>query len=111
MSAERVVAAVQAAGLPVCRMAWPVGSAPSLPWCVFYEDGNNGFWADDRMIFQRHSWCVELYQRASDSESEAALEASLADAFGGYEKTEAWVEEDGCLQTTYTFAEFEKETD
>lgn len=86
-------------------MAWPVGSAPDLPWCVFYlyEDGRLS--ADDKRYYDMPTWAVELYQRQSDAETEGALEQSIRERFGDYDKSEAWVESEGCLQTTYTFRE------
>lgn len=111
MSKANVVACVRSAGLQVAHMAWPVGSAPALPWCVFYlyEDGKLN--ADDKRYYACPTWAVELYQRQSDTETETALEDAIHVSFGDFNKTEVWVESEGCLQTTYTFTELEKETE
>lgn len=108
MGKKEVVAAVRSAGLQVAHMAWLVDSAPALPWCVFYlyEDGK--FSADDKRYYAHPTWAVELYQRQSDTETETALESAIHASFGDFNKTEVWVESEGCLQTTYTFTETEK---
>ena len=109
MSAADVVSCVRAAGLPVVRMAWPKGSAPPLPWCAFYLEETRGFCSDNELYAPRSTWVVELYQRSSDPEVEAALERSIASTFGPYDKTDAWIEDEGCIQTAYRFAQIENQ--
>lgn len=106
MSEKEVVAAVRAAGLPVAHIAWPKDSAPKLPFCVFYIYGDAVVFADNSRYADHYQWCVELYQRQNDSESEKKLEAELKSAFGTFKKSEAWVESEGCMQTTYVFDQY-----
>lgn len=108
MSKEDVVSAVRSAGLPVAHMAFPVGSKQGLPYCVFYADEVSSFCADDAVYAEVTPWTLELYQAQDDSESEKRLDAAVARAFGPYRKSEAWIESEGCVQTTYAFSQVER---
>jgi hypothetical protein len=105
MSAKDVVAAVKAAGLPVAHVAWPVGSAPALPWCVYLIDEDGKLSADDSRWCSLTRWSVELYSKQGDEESAPKLEAALTAAFGDYSKEETWVESESCVMTSYLFTE------
>lgn len=108
MSAEAVVSAVRGAGLPIARLAWPLGSAPELPWCVFRLDEDAKLNADGARWASYPRWAVELYQRSSDAGTERKLEEAISASFGDYDKREAWVEGESCFMTTYTFTDFER---
>lgn len=87
-------------------MAWPVGSAPNLPWAVFYMDdseavGDNGGYAE------RQDWVVELYQRSRDAALEKELEGALRGRYGAIAKSESWSSSESCLITAYYFTDFE----
>lgn len=105
MSGENVMTAVRSAGLPVAHVAWPVGSAPDLPWCVYLLDEDGKLAADDSRWCSLTRWRVELYTRQGDDESCPKLEAALAAAFGDYDKEETWVESESCVMTSYRFTE------
>ena len=107
MSAEAVVAACAAAGLPCVNMVWPIGSAPDLPWCVWRLDYTDGFDADDTVYARASRVVVELYERSMDASLEAALEASIAAAFGPFSKSQSWAADEGCLVTYYGFTDIE----
>lgn len=106
MSYSKVYSTVSGV-VPCVHMAWPVGSAPSLPWAVFYLDetepvGDNGGYAE------RQEWIVELYQRSRDAELEKGLEAALRGSFGAIAKSESWSSSESCLITEYYFTDFEE---
>ena len=104
MSARaEVFAALSKSGIPVAHMAWPKGSAPELPWCVFYLDDAKALFADDDFRCRHGTWACELYQESASSETEEAVEKAIHDAFGGYDKAETWVESEDCLMTVYRF--------
>lgn len=105
MTGENVVAAISGAGMPICHMAWPAGSAPKLPWCVFYLNEDETLYADDAPYADRAEWCVELYCKPDDADSAPKVERALREGFGNFTKSEAWVEDQGCLQTSYVFDE------
>lgn len=108
MSKEDVVSAVRSAGLPVAHMAFPAGSKQGLPYCVFYADEVEALCADNANYAEVTSWTLELYQDQEDAESEKRLDAAVARAFGPYRKSDAWVEGEGCVQTTYAFSQVER---
>lgn len=108
MSAADVYTAVSSV-MPCAHMAFPIGAAPPLPWCVYYLDEMDGYAADNRLHAKRNNWIVEHYWKDYDEGIEAALEAAIGDAFGMFTKTETWVETENCVQTSYHFAEIEKE--
>lgn len=108
MSMEDVVSCVRGAGLPVAHLAFPVGSNQGLPFCTFALESQSALFADNKNYASVSEWSVELYQEPSDAESETRLDAAIAAAFGPYAKSDAWVEEEGCVQTTYLFSQVEE---
>ena len=106
MSASKVYDAVSSV-MPCAHLAFKVGSAPSLPWCVYYLSDIDGMSADNKFISRRNSWVVEHYWRDYDAEKESSLESVLEENFGVFSKSETWIDSENCCQTTYTFTEFE----
>lgn len=115
MSGEAVYSAVTSVEIadgvhmPCAHFLYPVGSAPELPWCVYYLDEMDGYAADNRIIARRNNWIVEHYWKVYDENIEKALEDALEASFGAFRKTETWVESENCMETAYYFAEIEKE--
>lgn len=94
--------------MPCAHLAYQTAAAPELPWCVYYLDGVDGMAADNRFAAKRNSWVVEHYWRDYDEEKEAALEKAIEEKFGSFGKSEAWVDDENCCQTTYSFTEIER---
>lgn len=107
MSHKDVYAALKATGIPAVHMAWPEGSAPPLPWCVYLLDERNDVYADNGNYVVVPSWTVELYEKARDAEVEGKIESALSSAFGSFTKQELWVESENCLEVVYGFTEIE----
>lgn len=105
MGLKEVQAAISSAGLPSVHMAWEKGMAPDLPWCVFYLEDTDGVFADNKFATQSSRWVIELYQKQSDPSIEEALEQSIVSSFTPFSKSEAWVSDENCIQTTYYFKE------
>lgn len=105
MNGTNVVRAVEGVGLPCAHMAFPEGSAPDLPWCVYYLDESSGFNADNTIYAEDARWVVEHYWKTYDQEKESALEQTILSEFGPYTKTETWVQDENCTQTSYYFHE------
>lgn len=101
-------AALNATGVPSTHMAWPVNSAPPLPWAVFYLDDDLKLNADNVRWVSRGVWVVELYQKAVDQEIEARVESAINEAFGDFDKTETWVDSEDCHMTIYRFTVIER---
>lgn len=102
------MSAIRGAGVPISHLAWPLDAAPPLPWCVYRLDEDAKLSADGGRHASFPRYAVELYQEASDEGTEAKVEAAIAAAFGDYDKTEAWVEGESCVMTTYAFTDFER---
>ena len=108
MSGESVYKAISKL-MPCAHVAWAVGSAPALPWCVYYLDEMDGLYSDDRTYARRNRWIVEYYYKEHDAEEQAALEKAIADAFGAFRTTgEMWVDDESCFETAYYFTEIER---
>lgn len=105
MSKEDVFAVATDAGMPAVHMAWPIGSAPALPWAAFHVSSQSGMNADNTLYAPSTRWAFELYQKTSDGELEARVEQSILGRFGPFSKTESWVEDENCLMTTYYFTD------
>lgn len=105
MSGTRLHTMLEELGIPSVRFAWPEGSAPELPWAVFWIDEEDGFYADGRMDVRNRAWVLELYQKTSDEELESVLEEAIIAEFSPFRKSEAWVDDENCIQTTYYFTE------
>ena len=109
MSGQDVYEAISAV-IPCAHVAWSVGSAPELPWCVYYLDEMDGYAADNRLHTRRNRWIVEHYYKVHDEEKQAALEGAIEAGFGVFRTTgEMWVEDEKCYETAYYFTEIEKE--
>lgn len=107
MARKEVQAAISPI-LPCAHMAWRKGSAPNLPWCVFYEDDMGGFYADGEISSITH-WTLELYQEYCDSAIEKQIEEAIVSNFSPFSRYETWVEEEGAILTVYQFTEIPKE--
>lgn len=108
MSKEAVAEVITSCGIPCAHAAWIRGSAPDLPWAVFYVENTDGFHADDCTYTSHINWVIELVQLSSDSELERELEHAIEQRFSPYEKSEYWDFQEGCLITSYYFTEFEE---
>jgi hypothetical protein len=97
--------------MPCAHMAFPIGNAPNLPWCVYYLDETEGIAADNRLHVRRNRWIVEHYWKDYDEEAETALEMALEQSFGVFTITESWVDTENCMETAYYFTEIEKESE
>ena len=96
--------------VPCAHMAWTDRSAPDLPWAT-YSGSDEAIWAGDARIGVVHRWTVEHDEKRRDRELEEALGDAIAEAFGGYDRDESWVDSEQCLMVTYDFSEIEGDFD
>lgn len=108
MKLSDVYTALSGAGIPIAYMAWPKGSAPQLPWAVYYLDDYDGVRADDEMWCEASKYIVELYQRLADEDVRERVEQAITASFGGFDKEETWVEDEGVYMTTYRFTAIDR---
>ena len=102
------MAALSATGIPIAHLSWPTGSAPELPWMVFYLSDDRRLNADNIRWNSFTEWTVELYQKNASEEVESLVEGAINDSFGDYYKEEMWLDDEQCVMTSYTFTEIER---
>lgn len=100
MNRTQIYTALSASTIPCAHYCFPVGNAPKLPWCVFYENEDDPLFADNKRLVESPKWTVELYESYADETTEALLENCLA-SIGSFTKTESWLAEENCLLITY----------
>ena len=91
---EAVRALVEGAGFPAAYRAWREGSAPPLPFCVFYAGRSDNFSADGIVYSARQRYTIELYTEAKEPETEARLERALTAAGLFWTKDETYIPEE-----------------
>ncbi len=105
MTPEKVVSCIKGCGLECAHMCFPKGSAPPLPWAVYYLDATDDMCADDGVFEEVAEWTVELYEKSADYGLHRKVKAAIAEAFAPPTVEQTWVDDENCLLTTYTFRE------
>lgn len=106
MTPERVVSAVKLCNISCAHMCFTEGSAPPLPWAVYYLDTSSNVHADNSTWDYKANWIVELYEQYKNPELEMALAQALeAEFHSPPSMDETWIEDENCLLTTYRFTE------
>ena len=93
-------------GLPKTYYSWPEDDpahpVPPLPYIVWYFPNTDNFAADDRVYSHIEALNIELYTRTKDFETEAAVEAVLAEHGIVWERQESWIESEKMYEVLYT---------
>lgn len=106
MTPARVVATIKSCGIECAHMCFPEGSAPTLPWAVYYVDTTLNVHADNSTWDYKPQWIVELYEKYKNPELELAIARAIEDEFFSPPSIdETWVDDENCLMTTYRFTE------
>ena len=87
----------------VAYYAFPEGQAPALPFIVYIFPDEAGFGADNKNYLPTTSVQVELYTKIKDPDSEALVEAALANNDIYYTKASAYLTDEQAWMTAYTF--------
>lgn len=104
MMAHKLVAqSLKAFGLPFTLQAFPIGGAPKPPFICYEATGYGEQFANNTFYISAPKFAVELYEREADIALEDKLYDHLTSAFGGVERTEAWMESESARVVTYTF--------
>mgnify|MGYP007070073968 CR=1 FL=1 len=99
--------------MPCAHMAWPIGKAPELPWCVYYLDDADGFEADNslRVYFRfesaadpaRYSFQVDGRSAAARSKGDDTVYLSVENiAADALDTAHSFVITDGTSRYTVT---------
>lgn len=86
-------------GLPNTYNAWPPGNAPELPFICYRFAGSNNLHADGGVYFAASAVDIELMTKDKDPAAEKLLEAALCGIH--WEKSEAYIESQGCFRILY----------
>ena len=104
MSAKsRVYAALAATGIPGRQDAYPVGNAPTPPFFVYSMEAEGGFVADGTVYASLPSFHVELFEKASDRETEALVRNAILGLGCVPDETGTWSESEVCHIQQYDF--------
>lgn len=77
------------------------GTAPALPFVVYYVDGTDNFDADDKVYLKRQNIIVELYTATKSPSTEELIETALDNAGIPWESTESYIDTESCYLIAY----------
>lgn len=104
MSAKSVVYAVlSATGIPGRQDAYPVGKSPAPPFFVYTVDSEGGFIADGTVYASFPRFHVELFEKASDRDTEALVRNAILSLGCVPDETGIWSESEVCHIQQYDF--------
>lgn len=85
----------------VAYRAFPVNSAPDLPFICYMEDDTENFLADSKVYYKIQNVNIELYTDHKDTATEEAIEAMLSDHMLVWQKSEYYIESEDMLQVIF----------
>ena len=85
----------------VAYRAFPVGSAPALPFICILETETDNFTADSKVYVKRQYVDIELYTHIKSPETEAAIEGMFNLNELIWDKSEDYISEEEVLRITY----------
>ena len=100
---ERLIAIMEAIGLPYAYHHFAEGEAPEPPFICFLIPGNNNFAADGCAYFKIDQVNIELYTDRKEPVLEDRVEAVLDQHCIFYKKTEVWIDEEKLYEVLYKF--------
>lgn len=110
MSAKsKVYQALVATGIPGRQDAYPVGKAPAPPFFVYSEESVGGFVADGMIYASLPRFHVELFEKASDSATEALIRDAILSLGCVPDETGEWSESEVCHIQQYDFTYHNRE--
>lgn len=85
----------------VAYRMFPKGAAPELPFIVYYSQGTNNAFSDNKTYHVIEDINVCLYSKEKDTASEAAIESAFNDAKIPWNKSEVYIDTEECYEITY----------
>lgn len=85
----------------VAYRMFPVGSAPALPFIVYYSQGTDNAFGDNKTFHVVEDINICLYTKDKDIASETALESALNNAGFPWNKSEVYIDSEQCYEITY----------
>lgn len=110
MSAKsKVYEALVATGIPGRQDAYPVGKSPAPPFFVYTMDSEGGFIADGIVYASLPRFHVELFEKASDRQTEALIRDAILGLGCVPDETGGWSESEVCHIEEYDFTYHKRE--
>lgn len=85
----------------VAYRMFPVGAAPALPFIVYYSQGTDNQFGDNKTYHVVEDINICLYSRQKDTTSESAIESALNNSNIPWNKSEAYIDSEECYEITY----------
>lgn len=85
----------------VAYRMFPKGCAPALPFIVYYSQGTNNRFGDDKTYHVIEDINICLYSKQKDTTSESAIQTALDNANLPWNKSEAYIDSEECYEITY----------
>lgn len=85
----------------VAYRMFPVGAAPALPFIVYYSQGTDNQFGDNKTYHVVEDINICLYSRQKDTTSESAIESALNNNNIPWNKSEAYIDSEECYEITY----------
>lgn len=85
----------------VAYRQFPEGSAPALPFIVYYAENSDNFGADNKVYLQKTEVTIELYTKQKDVISEGLIETMLNNNSIFWNKYEDYIESEHMYQISY----------
>lgn len=104
MSAKsEVYAALTATGIPGRQDAYPVGKSPAPPFFVYTVESAGGFIADGTVYAALPRFHVELFEKVSNSDTEALVREAILSLGCVPDETGIWSESEVCHIEQFDF--------
>lgn len=85
----------------VAYHAFPVKQVPTMPYITYREAYTHNFSASNKVACPIRHIAIELYTQNKEAATEATVEAALDAAELFWDKTETYLETEGCFQILY----------
>lgn len=85
----------------VAYRMFPVGRAPALPFIVYYSQGTDNAFGDNKTFHVVEDINICLYTKDKDITSETAVESALNSASLPWNKSEVYIDSEQCYEITY----------
>ncbi|MDE5557806.1 MAG: hypothetical protein K2J32_09010 [Ruminococcus sp.] len=101
MTHEEISEMMLEMGLPSAYEHFSENENPSLPFLIWWLDGENTFSADNYMYYSSLQLNISLYTDEKSLETEAEIERILKHHHIFYNKSEDWIESEKLYEILY----------
>ena len=101
MTYKDIASMIESIGLEYSYYQFPEGTNQAPPYVVFFYSHTDDLYADEKNYQRIVTLNIELYTAEKDFESEAAVEAVLAENNLAYYKEENYIDSEKLFQIAY----------